>query len=140
MIDRNTGNIRLNDSLELKSKSNFDLLEEQNLGEFHEVRNLGNGYIWLGIKNIKIKNEYFIISLCFKEEELSELLLVVNERRFDLSSDWSSWSEQKEKEDLKKYQNWLDKELGEERKFHWGDVWASYNPKGESSSIGIRYK
>lgn len=101
---------------------------------------MGNGYKWLDIKNIKIDNEYFIISLCFKEEELSELSMAVNDSRFDISSDWNSWSERKEKEDLKKYQKWLDKELGKETKFHWGVVWASYDPKGGSSSIGIRYK
>ena len=140
MIDRRTGNIRLTDSLELRPKLNFDLLEKQSLGEVREVRDMGNGYKWLDIKNIKIQNEYYIISLCFKEQELTELSMVVNDERFDLSSDWSTWSEEKEKEDLKKYQNWLEKELGKKTKFHWGDVWAAYDSKGGSSSIGIRYK
>lgn len=115
-------------------------MEKQSLGEVREVRDMGNGYKWLDIKNIKIQNEYYIISLCFKEQELTELSMVVKDERFDLSSDWRTWSEEKEKEDLKKYQNWLDKELGKKTKFHWGDVWAAYDSKGGSSSIGIRYK
>ena len=66
--------------------------------------------------------------------------MILNDKRFNLFSDWSSCSEQKEKEDFKKYQNWLDKELEGKTKFHWGDVSATYDPKGGSSSIGIRYK
>jgi predicted NACHT family NTPase len=140
MIDKNTGQIKLTDSLELKPNSNFDFLESQKLGEVQETQDMGNGYKWLHIKNIQIDNKYFIISLCFKEDELTELSMVLDDKLFDLSSDWSSWNEQKEKEDLKKYQGWLNKELGEETKFHWGDVWASYDPRAGSSSIGIRYK
>lgn len=140
MIDRSTGNIKLTDWLEVSPKSNFDLLDGQNFGQINEVHNMGNGYKWLNIKNIKIESEYFIISLCYKDELLTELSMVVNDEQFNLSSDWSSWNEQKEKEDLKKYQNWLDKELGGKTKFPWGDVWATYDPKSGSSSIGIRYK
>ena len=66
--------------------------------------------------------------------------MVVDDKPFDLSFGSSSWSEQKEKEDLRKYKDWLDKELDGEAKFHWGNVWASYDPKGGSSSIGVRYK
>lgn len=140
MIDRRTGNIKLTDSLKLRPKSNFDLLEGRNLGEVNKVRDMGNGYKWLDIKNIKIENEYFIISFCFKKEELTELSMVVNDKPFDLSPNWSLWNEQKAEEDLKKYQNWIRKELGEETKFNWGEIWASYDHKGRSSSIGIRYK
>ena len=140
MIDRRTGNIKLTGSLELSSKSKFQLLENQDLGEVQEVRDTDNGYKWLVIKNIKIENKYFIISLCYKEEELTAVEMVVNDERFNLSTDWSSWSEQKEGEDLKKYQNWLEKELGRKTKFRWGHVSASFDPKGGSSSILIEYK
>lgn len=140
MIDRSTGNIKLTDSLVLSPKSNFELLEKLDLGEVREIQDMGNGYKWLIIKNIQVENKYFIISLCFKEEELTQLSMVVNEERFNLSPDWSSLSEQKEKEDLKKYQYWLNKELGKNTNFQWGDVWAAYNSKDGSSSIVIRYK
>ena len=140
MIDRNTGNIKLTDSLELSSNSSFNLIEGQNLGQVNEVREMGNGYKWLEIKNIKIESKYFIISLGFKDDKLTELSMVVEDKQFNLTSDWNSWSERKEKEDLKKYQNWLDKELDGKTTFHWGDVWITNDPKGGSSSIGIRYK
>ncbi|GAB5527793.1 MAG: hypothetical protein Roseis2KO_56650 [Roseivirga sp.] len=140
MINKNTGNIKLTDSLELTPKSNLNLLEGQNLGQANELRDIGNGCKWLDIKNINIGSKYFIISLCFIDELLSELSLLVSDERFSLSSHWSSWSERKEKEDLKKYTTWLNKELGGKTEFHWGDVWATYDPKSGSSSIGIRYK
>lgn len=139
MIDRNTGNIKLTDSFELRPKSNFDLLEEQGLGEVREIRDMGNGYKWLDIKNIKVENQYFIIALCFKDEELSEASLVFDDSPFVLTSGWSSRRQQKEKDDLKKYQVWLGHEFGNTTKFKWGEVWTDYDPKGGSSSIRIRY-
>lgn len=72
MIDLKTGNIKLSDSFELAPKSNFSLLEEQDLGQSHILRDMGNGYKWLDIKNIHVDNKYFNISLCFKEELLIE--------------------------------------------------------------------
>ena len=140
MIDKNTGHIKLTDALELKPNSSFDFIESQKLGELQETRDIGNGYKWLDIKNIQIDNKYLIISLCFKEEKLSQLSMVMNDSPFDLNPDWSSWTEKQEKEDLKKYQNWLNQELGKETKFSWGEVKASYDSKGGFSSIGIRYK
>ena len=43
MIDKNTGNIRLNDWLKLGPNSNFELLVEHDLGETQKVRDMGNG-------------------------------------------------------------------------------------------------
>ena len=140
MIDKNKGHIELNDSLELTPNSNFDLIESQKLGEVQKIRDMGNGYKWIDVKNIQIGDKYFLMSLCFKGEELSELSMVINDNPFDLNSGWDSWSEKSEKEKLKKYRDWLTQEIGKEWDFNWGEVWADYDPKGESSSIGIRYK
>jgi hypothetical protein len=140
MIDKTKGYIRLTDSLKLEPNLSFDLIESQKLGEVQEIRDMGNGYKWIDIKNIQINNQYFIISLCFRKEELYQLSMVINDNRFDLNSGWDSWSEKIEEEKLKKHKNWLNQELNNERKFNWGEVWAEYDPRGGSSSIEIRYK
>ena len=139
MIDVKTGNIKISDSFELAPKSNFSMLEGQDLGQSHILRDMGNGYKWPDIKNIHVDDEYFNISLCFKEELLIELDLIVSNEKFRLSSDWSSWSDEKEKLKLKSCQDWLDKELGGKTNFHWGNVRSSYDLKSGASSIGIRY-
>ncbi len=140
MIDKIKGHIKLTDSVELKPNSNFELIESQKLGEVQETRDMGNGYKWLDIKNIQINEKYFIMSLCFKQEKLSELSILISDNPFDLNSSWDNWSEKEEKEKLKKYQEWLNKELDKENEFNWGTAWASYDQKGCSTSIGIRYK
>lgn len=140
MIDKTKGHIRLNDSLNLEPNSSFEIIERQKLGVLQEIRDMGNGYKWLDIKNIQIDSQYFIMSLCFKKEKLSQLTMVINEKPFDLNSGWDTWSEKAEKEELKKFENWLNKELDKERKFSWGEVSANYDSRGGSSSIGIKYK
>tara|TARA_B110000240_G_C13228293_1_gene337734 strand:- start:159 stop:581 length:423 start_codon:yes stop_codon:yes gene_type:complete len=140
MIDKINGHIRLNDSLYLEPNSSFKIIERQKLGELQEIRDMGNGYKWLDIKNIQIDNQYFIMSLCFLKEKLSQITMVTNDKPFDLNSGWDSWSEKAGKEKLKKFEKWLNKELAKERKFNWGEVWTDYDPRRGSSSIGIKYK
>ena len=140
MIDKTKGHIRLNDSLNLEPNSSFEMIERQKLGVLQEIRDMGNGYKWLDIKNIQIDNQYFIIFLCFKKEKLSQLTMVINDKPFELNSSWDTWSEKAEKEKLKKFENWLNKELDKERKFNWGEVWVNYDQREGSSSIGIKYK
>ena len=140
MINKNNGHIRLHDSLALKPNLNIDLVENQDFEDVQETRDLGNGYKWIDIKNIQIENKYFIISLCFKENELAELSIILNDKPFDLSTSWDSWNEQDEEKKLIEYNNWLIEQLGTTRVFNWGEVWADYDPRGGSSSIGIRYK
>ena len=140
MIDKTKGHIRLNGSLHLEPNSSFEMIERQKLGGLQEIRAMGNGYKWLDIKNIQIDNQYFIMSLCFIKGKLSQLTMVINDKPFNLNSGWDTWSEKAEKEKLKKFENWLNKELDKERKFNWGEVWANYDPRGDSSSIGIKYK
>ncbi len=106
MIDPKTGNIRISKSLELNSNSNFDSIRTQNLGDKTEVRDMGNGYKWLDIKNVLIENEFYIISICFKSEKLIKISFVFDEKPINISKDWNSWSEKEEKENLKKLNNW----------------------------------
>ena len=140
MIDKKKGHIKLTDSFDLIPNLKFNLIEGQNLGEVQETRDMNNGWKWLDIKNIHIGDKYFIISLCFKEEELAELSIVLKNNPFDLNPSWNKWSEKREKEKLKEYQGWVTQELGKKRNFKWGDVWTSYDSRGGFSSIGIRYK
>lgn len=139
MIDEAKGHIKLTDLLVLKPNSKFDLIKNQKLGEVQETRDIGNGFKWLDIKNIQIGDKYFIMSLCFKEEELTGLSMVLDDNPFNLNPNWDSWSEKKENEKLKELQNWLSNEFGNKRNFTWGNVWAKYDPKERFSSIGLRY-
>ena len=139
MINKNTGYISLNEEIQLVPNSEFASIEKLKLGETQKVRDLGNGYKWLDIKNLLFDNHHFTFQLCFLNEKLTRITMVFQNTPFDLNPSWDSWSEEHEKERLTEYQNWLTKELGKIRNFDWGEVWAAYDPKGGFSSIGISY-
>ena len=139
MIDIKTGQIIINKVLIINKNSDFDFVYKMELGEIQEVDDLGNGWIWLRIKNIETSGYFFHISFAFNNHKLKEINLIVSNKKFDLNSNWSNWSEQKELEALQFYNNWLNKEIGNQREFNWGEVWADYDPKSGSSSIGLRY-
>lgn len=139
MIDIKTGNITFEKDFVINQKSDFDSVSSMELGEFQEIDDMGNGWIWLRIKNISNSGYFFNMSIAFKNQILKELNFIVSDKKFDLNPNWSDWSEKEELKKLKKYQNWLKKEIGNKREFDWGQIWSDYDPKGGFSSIGLRY-
>ena len=139
MIDIKTGNITFDKDFVINQNSDFDSVSKMELGETQEIDDMGNGWIWLRIKNISNSGYFFNISFAFKNQILKELSFIVSEKKFDLNPNWTDWSEKDELKKLKKYKNWLNKEIGENREFDWGQIWSNYDPKGGFSSIGLRY-
>ena len=92
------------------------------------------------IKNFIIEENYFIGSFGFYTDALKLIELTVSQTPFDLTASWDAWSEEQELALLKELRVWLLNELGREGRFAWGDVRASYDPKGGYSSIGIHYR
>lgn len=140
MIDRKTGNITLFTACQLKAKDAFDNVLALLSGEVQEVVDRQNGWKWLTVKNLKVDGDYFILSLGFYVNALKMIELIVSKDPFDLTADWNSGSECDELAILQKLQVWLRTELGHEGNFEWGEAQATYDPKGGSSSVSIRYK
>mgnify|MGYP000669303626 CR=1 FL=1 len=136
MIDPKNGNIRLNSTLSLNSNSEFQIIKSLKLGE---TREMGNEWKWIDIKNITIENEYYLFSLGFKNEKLNHISFNVDDKPFDLNSNWDSWTEKQELKKYKYFKKWLNRKIGKEREFDWGSISASYDPKGGFSSIEIKY-
>jgi hypothetical protein len=139
VIDKKTGTIKISDSIELGPKSEFENFVSLKLGEQKETRDFGNGFKWLDFKNVKVNREYFNISFCFKNKVLLEILIVFNDRPFDLDSNWDNWNEQEEIETLKMFRGWIKRHFNEQTKFNWGEVLASFDEKSQASSIIVRY-
>lgn len=139
MINKKTGAINISATITIKHN---DLLENVLLilGYENQTINHNNGWIWVKSTNVFIENQYLILHFGFYHNRLKELSFVMNNSKFERSDDWGAWSEQRELDDLERYQKWLFHELGSQRDFEWGHVWAQYDSKGGSSSIGIRYK
>ncbi len=140
MIDRETGCLRISRDIILKPNDAFNSIEFLPIGEPKEINDMGNGYVWLVLKNVFIDNHYFNLALCFKNGLLYEMNFVMNNVKSDIKANSYSWFE--EEEEMKKaerFTQWLKDEIGGEGKYKWGEAWAGYDEKSGFSSLGIRY-
>ena len=118
----------------------FGEIKSMDIGESQSEIEMGKGWKWYNVRNVKVADLYFTISLGFFDDRLRELSLGFSNSKYDLSKGWESWSKKEERQNAVIFNNWLKAELGAEKTFGWGEVWADYDEKGGSSSIGIRYK
>ncbi len=114
-------------------------IKSMDIGESQSELDMGNGWKWYNVRNVKVANLYFIISFGFLDERLKELSLGFSKLKYDLSKGWESCSEKEERQNDVIFNKWLNTELGSERTISWGEVWVGYDEKGGSSSIGLRY-
>jgi hypothetical protein len=142
MIDIETGSLRLSNDLVISYNYSLDSLKKYELGETHEETIFGNGWARYWIRNLKIGNSYYFLNFGFYNGKFKEVVFKIDDKRHDLKDlghRWDDWDEREERNLAVKYNSWLDKTIGKERKFNWGEIWSEYDPKGGSSSIGLRY-
>jgi len=102
------------------------------------IWNVGNGYDWIYFKNIQIDTLYFFIAICFFEKKVKSIdFSFVSELK---SLSWDNWSEADELKKKDVFEFWLNENLGEKRKFDWGNISSHYDGKGGSARIIINYK
>lgn len=140
MIDKKTGFVELAFDKTIKPTMSLGEIKSMDVGENLSETDMGNGWKWYNVKNVKIVDLYFIISFGFLNERLKELSFAFSNTKYDLSKGWESWNENEEGQKAVTFNNWLKAELGSEKTFGWGEVWADYDEKSGNSSIGIRYK
>lgn len=139
MINIENGQITIGDNL-ISLNSTLDSVSTMGLGEEQVTNDMNNGWIWLRVKNVEIGKYFYNISFAFNNQILSELSLIFDTKKLENNLDWSNWSEKEEKIKLKRYKDWVDKLVGRQRKFDWGEIWVEYDERGGSSSIGLRYE
>ncbi len=140
MVDPKTGCIVLSETLQIKVGATIDAVKYLNLSDNQSVIDRHNGWKWLTVKNLPVNEQYYIVSFGFQADALKQIDLIVSKDRFDLSANWSDWSETKELNLLTELRIWVKNELGREGTFDWGNIRAAYDQKGGSSSITITYK
>lgn len=140
MIDKKTGFVELAFDKIIKPNMLCAEIKKFDIGESQTERDVGNGWTWLDVRNVKIADVYYIFSFAFYHDQLKELSFVFSPTKYDLGKGWESYSEKEERRNAIIFNNWLMAELGAEKKFSWGEVWAGYDEKGSNSDIGIRYK
>lgn len=139
MLSKKDGHLRISSELVLAPNDSFEKINNLKLGEAQVIRDMGDGYRWLEVKNVKVGGNYFIIAVGFFEDKLRMLQLGFDDKKFELEANWDFWSEKEERRRQLKYKKWVIGELGREGQFSWGDVSASYDPKGGGSAIFVNY-
>lgn len=140
MIDKKTGHIIISDTIRIKNDDLQHDVLSLNIGQTNKQWDLGNGWSWLQENNVFIDNKFFVFQFGFFQNKLKQISFCVSDEEFDLDKGWDKWSEEKELANLEIYKVWLTNELGSQKDFEWGTAGASYDTKGASSSIGLRYK
>lgn len=137
IINVENGNFSLN--AEMVINANKELAEIKTFDIDKTTDDMGNGYEWIYFKNIKIGNLYFFLNVCFFQKKTKMINFFFSESQIKNQS-WDNWNENEEKNNQRKFEEWLNKSIGNKRKFSWGDISSNYDSKGGGSSITINYQ
>lgn len=140
MINRETGEIRFTDTLVVSPKIDIGEAMVLTEGLQRSLDDMKNGWKWIRLKAVKSDTAQYHIGLAFNNGNLKVLDFVVDPKDSDLSDyGYENWSAEKEQNRLKKFEQWLTNEIGQQRSFDWGKIQAFFDPKASFSSIGVNY-
>lgn len=103
-----------------------------------DITDMGNEWKHYSIRNIQIMDSYFIMTFFFNNDILQRISIIVSDNFFDEGSRYD-WSEKSELQNREYFDDWLTKEIGENRHFEWGTIGAFHDSKGGFSSIILTY-
>jgi len=104
-----------------------------------KMLDIKNGWIHYSANNLKLNDKYFNFRFTFFEETLKMISFTFEEEQSE-EMNWNNWNEEKEKRKKKTFEDWLRKEIGDQRKFDWGTIESYFDNKGGFSSIVMNYK
>ena len=139
MIDVKTGHLIIDNNHSITPETGLISIETMQLGESQKVRKMGSGWTWVDVKNLKIYGHYLNISFLFHGQRIRGFSFVFQGKPYDLNPGWDSWSRKAEKENLLRFNDWLDERFDGKRKLEWGKVWAAYDARSSASSVGLRW-
>ncbi len=137
IIDKTTGQLKLaNDFIVDATKTPNQLLNY--FGQTNiEIRDVQTGWKHYSVRNLKVYDNYFIFTFLFEKDILKRISFVVDNKF--ITGTWADWSKEKELQKQAYYNDWLTKEVGNERKFSWGTIASYYDDKSGGASISLKY-
>ena len=141
IIDPKSGSLQIAEHIRVASNDSFEKVMDLKLGQVQEVRDMDTGWIWLVETNVRIGDDYFILSFGFCHGLLKRVFLSVSKQPYSTQLlGWDNWSLQEQLDLVKYYNEWLDRQVGAVREFEWGYLGAEYDKKGGGSSVILSYK
>jgi len=99
---------------------------------------MNTGYVLYTMPEEEINETKVIFSLCYNQGGLESVRVNLIDEKY--GHGWDDWSEEKEKLRAHDTMQFLS-DLGyPPDTYEWGEVWASFDPKGGFGTGGIRYK
>jgi hypothetical protein len=139
IIDNKNGHLRVSSDFAVSTKTTPEELVHFFGQENVDIRDVKTGWKHYSVRNIKINDNYFLITFYFDNDVLKMLDFIVNDR-FIVQGSWDDWNENIELQKRDFYNDWLTKEIGNNRQFAWGTIGSYYDNKGGFSSIILKYK
>ncbi|WP_347838222.1 hypothetical protein [uncultured Draconibacterium sp.] len=139
MIDITTGHITIDSNNSINPELTILELKNLNLGESQIETDLQNGWTRIQVNNLKIDNEYFLMTFSFLNSAIQIISFIVDNKPIQTNKSWYDYSIKNEKLKQKEYSDWLDRQIGSKRKFKWGEIESVLDNKGGGSSIVMRY-
>ena len=140
MLDLETGNLNISDSVVIKHDADCDSVKKLHIGQIQKIRDMKSGWVWIDEKNVEINGNYFVFNFAFFNNKLSEIIFWVKDTPYNLSSIDKNSSY----DDVIKAKNFHDKWLNENNirqgRYEWGSVHSRLVERfGASSYIEVKY-
>ena len=106
-------------------------------GRNARVLDMRTGWKWYQLPVLSDGDMTVGISLGFESGRLRQVTL--GDASTELGSSWDDWSEAKEQLKADRIRDWLAVMGLAPGIYHWGEVWAGFDPKGGFGGATIRY-
>jgi hypothetical protein len=148
MIDRDTGALVLLGGRVGRESTRSTFLASP-LAKRCRTEDIHTGWWRLSLQPAALGGLLFAVDLTFEAERLESYSLALIDARYGTS--WEDWSDEKQRALRKAHDAWLVRCLGRGKRrasgrgkelfyaFAWGEAWSSFDPKGGSSAIGVRF-
>lgn len=95
MIEMTTGNIKVASGKVINPFMSFEEVNRLGIGESQAERDMGNGWVWHDVTNVRSGAHKFNMSFAFNGGKLSMATVVLNNSKPSFNG-WESWSEKEE--------------------------------------------
>lgn len=138
-IDRDTGSIRIGDTMLLKPDAQKATIDPQIGDLVAGSRDHGNGYEWLDLGELTFGGRPAHLSLCFHRGVLDQATWSVRLPDVALEGGWPT--RDAIDAEIAFVRHTLAVEMGiNAGHLVWGEVWSSFDPKGFMAANGLRYR
>ncbi len=102
-------------------------------------KDMRTGWVWYQLPPFEDTGMQIGISLAFLHGTLKELSVCdLNAELY--GKNWDEMTEEKERLRAVNTAKWLERRGHPPGRYDWGEVWATYDPKGGTGSGGVRYE